>query len=191
PAPPARAGAERRGRPPPLRHLRAHGAPRLRRRHDDRSRPRVLFREGDVRRTGGVLRCGGAPRHAGRERRGRARDDRRAPRVLLVAHRPRREEGGARSQAGRVPAAGIAAGLALLATLPALLLFPATAIVLLGTRSGRSQLRRAGPYAAAALAAVVALPALIWNARHGWVTLLMRVGYQVSPRFTLRPLAEL
>ena len=89
------------------------------------------------------------------------------------------------------PVAGIAAGLALLSKLPALLLVPAVAIVLLATPPGRAQLRRFEPYAAAALSLAVFLPDLLWNSRHGWVTLLMRVGYQVSPAFTLRPLGEL
>lgn len=89
------------------------------------------------------------------------------------------------------PAAGLAAGLALLSKLPAILLVPAVALVLVATAEGRSQLRRAGPYVAALLAVLVFLPDLIWNSRHGWVTLLMRVGYKVSPQFTLRPLGEL
>ena len=87
--------------------------------------------------------------------------------------------------------AGAAAGVALLTKLPAVFLFPATAIVLLGTPAGRPWTRRFEPYAAAALAIVIFLPDLIWNSRHGWVTLAMRTGYGVSPSFTLRPFGEL
>lgn len=88
-------------------------------------------------------------------------------------------------------AAGAAAGLALMAKLPALFLFPATAIVLFGTRAGRSWARRWEPYAAAALAIAIFLPDLIWNSRHGWITLMMRTGYGVPAQFTLRPFGEL
>lgn len=88
-------------------------------------------------------------------------------------------------------AAGAAAGCALLTKLPAVFLFPATAIVLLGTKSGRAWIKRREPYAAAALALLIFSPNVIWNSRHGWVTLLMRVGYGVPEHFSLQHLGEL
>ncbi len=86
---------------------------------------------------------------------------------------------------------GVAVGLCLLSKLPALLLFPAMALFLVATREGRVWLGRWEPWAAALVAILLFLPPLVWNARHDWFTIAMRVGHQSAQGFTLTYLAEL
>lgn len=66
--------------------------------------------------------------------------------------------------------AGLAAGLALDSKYTAVLLAPAILLWMLATPSLRPWLRRWQPWAAAALAGVVFLPVLMWNAAHGWAS---------------------
>jgi 4-amino-4-deoxy-L-arabinose transferase-like glycosyltransferase len=88
-------------------------------------------------------------------------------------------------------AAGVLAGLALLSKLAAIFLIPATALFLALTPRGRVWLKRPGPYLALAISLLAFLPPLIWNARHDWFTISMRVGHQATEGFTLAYLAEL
>ena len=88
-------------------------------------------------------------------------------------------------------AVGASAGLALLSKLTAVLLFPATAIVLVAAPQGRAWLRRIEPYAAAALAAVMFSPVVWWNLQHGLFTVSMRFGHQSAGTLTLRFAGEL
>jgi hypothetical protein len=65
---------------------------------------------------------------------------------------------------------GLALGLALLSKYAAIA-FPASALLyLLLSRDRRPLLRRPGPYLALALAILLLLPNLAWNAAHGWLT---------------------
>ena len=88
-------------------------------------------------------------------------------------------------------AAGVSAGLALLSKLPALFLFPATALFLAATPEGRRWARRFEPYAAAALALLLFSPVVWWNVRHGLFTIAMRVGHQSAGGLSLKFPAEL
>jgi 4-amino-4-deoxy-L-arabinose transferase-like glycosyltransferase len=66
--------------------------------------------------------------------------------------------------------AGIALGAAFLSKYTAVLL-PLGVLVAFATRASlRWRLRDPGPYVACAVAAIVFLPVVIWNARHGWIS---------------------
>lgn len=76
-------------------------------------------------------------------------------------------------------AAGAVVGFGLLSKIPMVLL-PAGLVLYVIVRSGRS-LRSWQPYAAAALAAALFSPVVIWNARHGWAGL----DYVLSARLSV------
>jgi len=67
-------------------------------------------------------------------------------------------------------AAGFGGGCAMLSKYHAALLAPGILLYLATTPTYRHWLRRPGPYVAAAIAAVMFLPDVIWNAHHGWVS---------------------
>jgi len=92
---------------------------------------------------------------------------------------------------GAWPIAGATAGLALLSKLPGLFLIPTTALFLVTAPAGRKWFRRAGPYAAAAIALLLFSPVVWWNLRHGWFTITMRVGHDSAGGPSLRFLGEL
>jgi 4-amino-4-deoxy-L-arabinose transferase-like glycosyltransferase len=73
-------------------------------------------------------------------------------------------------------AAGIAAGLAMASKYTAFLLGPAILLWLVWSPGMRSWLRSPLPYLAAALAFLVFLPVLEWNAAHGWASFLKQGG---------------
>lgn len=73
-------------------------------------------------------------------------------------------------------AAGLALGLALMSKYQAGLFAISAILVLVLTKPGRTQLRTAGPWVAAAIAALGLLPVLIWNMRHGWISLAFQSG---------------
>ena len=72
--------------------------------------------------------------------------------------------------------AGTCAGLALSAKYSAGLTILGAVGFLLSERSGRRWLARPHPYATGLAALVMFTPALIWNAEHGWVSLLFQGG---------------
>ena len=88
-------------------------------------------------------------------------------------------------------AVGATTGLALLSKLTAVLLFPATAIVLVLSAQGRRWIARIEPYAAAALALALFSPVVWWNVQHGLFTVSMRFGHQSAGKLTLRFAGEL
>jgi hypothetical protein len=56
-------------------------------------------------------------------------------------------------------------------------LFAISAFTLLAvTKSGRAQLRTPGPWLAAVIAALGLIPVLLWNMRHGWISLAFQSG---------------
>jgi Dolichyl-phosphate-mannose-protein mannosyltransferase len=65
---------------------------------------------------------------------------------------------------------GLAGGFAALSKYHAAFLFVGTLVFLLTSPRHRRWLSRPEPYVAAAIAVTLALPVLVWNARHGWAS---------------------
>lgn len=74
----------------------------------------------------------------------------------------------------------LASGVALLAKYIAVLLAPAALIVMLADPAARHWLRRPQPYLAAAGAALLFSPVLVWNAQHEWASF----AFQSTRRFS-------
>ncbi len=72
--------------------------------------------------------------------------------------------------------AGLCAGLALLSKYTAVLSLGGAAVFLLTTPAGRVWLSRPQPYVAGAVALALFAPVLVWNAEHGWVSLMFQGG---------------
>ena len=73
-------------------------------------------------------------------------------------------------------AAGAAAGLAVLSKYSGLFLAPGVLLWLSLTPEGRAELRRPGPWAAAALAGAIFAVNVAWNAEHHWITFTKQFG---------------
>jgi 4-amino-4-deoxy-L-arabinose transferase-like glycosyltransferase len=67
--------------------------------------------------------------------------------------------------------AGLFAGLGFLCKYSALYLLICWALFLILWAPARTHLRKPGPYLALLMVALCALPVVIWNAQHGWITL--------------------
>jgi 4-amino-4-deoxy-L-arabinose transferase-like glycosyltransferase len=77
-------------------------------------------------------------------------------------------------------AAGVALGASFASKYTAILL-PLGVLVTIALRpSLRARLREPGPYVACAIATLVFLPALVWNARHGWVSFAFQLKHGLS-----------
>jgi hypothetical protein len=78
------------------------------------------------------------------------------------------------------PLVGVAVGLGFLAKYAMFLWLPTMLLVLrLDGARGRRELRSAGPWVACGVALLFTIPVIVWNARHGWVS-LMHVGKQTG-----------
>jgi 4-amino-4-deoxy-L-arabinose transferase-like glycosyltransferase len=84
-------------------------------------------------------------------------------------------------------AAGMATGLAALGKYTAFLLVPQLGLVLLLDPRGRKLIASPWPWLGVALAALVFSPVLLWNAEHGWVSLLFQSQGRTST-FAFRPI---
>jgi hypothetical protein len=73
-------------------------------------------------------------------------------------------------------ATGACAGLALLAKYSAVLTIAGAVVFLLTQPAGRRWLTRPHPYVAGLLALALFAPVVVWNADHGWVSLLFQGG---------------
>ena len=73
--------------------------------------------------------------------------------------------------------AGAAVGLAFCSKLTSVLLPFGVFIGLLATRDLRRRLTEPGPYLATVIAALVFLPVVLWNARHGWISLAFQLKH--------------
>jgi 4-amino-4-deoxy-L-arabinose transferase-like glycosyltransferase len=87
--------------------------------------------------------------------------------------------------------AGVGAGLALLSKYSAALVVLGALAFLLSEARSRRWLMRPHPYAAAAVALALFLPVLIWNARHGWISLRFQAGRAFGRFAPFGPLAAL
>jgi hypothetical protein len=77
------------------------------------------------------------------------------------------------------PLAGVVVGIGILAKYTMVLWLPSIMLFLLTSAEGRRQLRQPGFWIACVIAAFFALPILIWNAQHDWVT-FRHVGVQAG-----------
>ena len=84
-------------------------------------------------------------------------------------------------------AAGAFGGVALLGKYPAVLLVPVVCLFLAMVPERRHWLRRIEPYVAAAIAAAVFSPVLIWNAEHGWVSMAFQSSRRLGEMGGLKP----
>jgi 4-amino-4-deoxy-L-arabinose transferase-like glycosyltransferase len=87
--------------------------------------------------------------------------------------------------------AGIAAGLALLSKYSAALTVLGALAFLFSEPNSRRWLMRPHPYLAAAIALALFAPVLIWNARHGWISLRFQAGRTHSRFDPFGPVAAL
>ena len=74
-------------------------------------------------------------------------------------------------------AAGVVVGLALLSKYTAALLAPALLVLVLLDGELRRELRTPWPWLGGAVAILVFLPNLLWNASHGWVAILFQMRH--------------
>jgi len=77
-------------------------------------------------------------------------------------------------------ATGLALGLAFTSKYTSIFLPIAVLIAVVVRGDLRVRLREAGPYVACALAALVFLPVLLWNARHGWISFVFQIHHGLS-----------
>jgi hypothetical protein len=87
--------------------------------------------------------------------------------------------------------AGAAAGAAVLSKYSGLFLAPGVLLWLWLAPGGRAELRKPGPWAAAAVAGLIASVNVVWNAQHHWLTFAKQFGRVASHGFSLWHVAEL
>ncbi len=80
-------------------------------------------------------------------------------------------------------------GLSLLSKYTAVLLFPC-ALLFLAMNEERGWLRRVHPYLSAAVAGVIFLPVIAWNAQHQWISFRFQMSHGLSGFELLGGLAE-
>ena len=85
--------------------------------------------------------------------------------------------------------AGLCAGLAMLSKYTAVLSIAGFGIYLLTDRTHRKWLLRPQPYAAAVIAAIVFLPAVIWNQQNNWASIAFQGGRASATR--IQPLGPI
>ncbi len=86
--------------------------------------------------------------------------------------------------------AGVAVGLALLSKYTAALLAPALVLLVLLDPELRAELRTPWPGLGGAVAVLLFLPNLLWNAAHGWVAILFQIRHGLGSAATLRSFLE-
>ncbi len=87
-------------------------------------------------------------------------------------------------------AAGVLVGLALLSKYTAALLAPALLLLVLLDGELRRELRTPWPWLGGAVAVLVFLPNLLWNASHGWMAILFQVRHGLGSEATWRSVLE-
>lgn len=86
--------------------------------------------------------------------------------------------------------AGVAVGLALLSKYTAALLAPALFLLVLLDRDLRDELRTPWPWLGGAVAILLFLPNLLWNATHDWVAIQFQIRHGMVGQATLRSSLE-
>src|SRR5512137_2473302 len=86
--------------------------------------------------------------------------------------------------------AGVLVGLALLSKYTAALLAPALLVLVLLDGELRRELRTPWPWLGGAVAVLVFLPNLLWNASHGWVAIVVQGRHGLGSHATLRSVLE-
>ncbi len=86
--------------------------------------------------------------------------------------------------------AGVVVGLALLSKYSAALLAPALLLLVLLDRDLRRELASPWPWLGGAVAILVFLPNLLWNASHDWVTIVMQLRHGTASGASLRSFFE-
>jgi undecaprenyl-diphosphatase len=77
-------------------------------------------------------------------------------------------------------ATGAALGLAFSSKYTSILLPVAVVVAVVVRRDLRERLREPGPYVACVVAALVFIPVLAWNARHGWISFVFQLRHGLS-----------
>jgi dolichol-phosphate mannosyltransferase len=82
--------------------------------------------------------------------------------------------------------AGTSLGLGMISKYSIALLVPVTFLFMLWDRQARHWWRRPEPYLAAAIAAIIFSPVIIWNAQHDWVSFAFQTSRRLAetPKFT-------
>lgn len=75
---------------------------------------------------------------------------------------------------------GVALGLAFLSKYTSIFIPVAVLLAILSRRDLRPRLREPGPYVAAAIATILFLPVLAWNARHGWISFVFQLHHGLA-----------
>jgi 4-amino-4-deoxy-L-arabinose transferase-like glycosyltransferase len=88
-------------------------------------------------------------------------------------------------------AAGLAAGLAVMSKYSGLFLAPGVLLWLLLIPGGRAELRKPGPWMAAAVAGLVFAANVVWNAQNHWITFAKQFGRVAPHGVTLAHLGDL
>jgi len=90
---------------------------------------------------------------------------------------------------GWIPA-GVAVGLALLSKYTAALLAPTLLLLVLLDRDLRRELATPWPWLGGAVAILVFLPNLLWNASHGWITIVFQLRHGTGSGASIRSFLE-
>jgi 4-amino-4-deoxy-L-arabinose transferase-like glycosyltransferase len=85
---------------------------------------------------------------------------------------------------------GIVGGLGLLSKYTFVLFFVSFVLFLCISNEQRKWLARWQPYCSMAMALLVFLPNLLWNSRHGWISVLFQASHGIGGRFQLDSLGE-
>jgi 4-amino-4-deoxy-L-arabinose transferase-like glycosyltransferase len=86
--------------------------------------------------------------------------------------------------------AGVAIGLAMASKFTAVLAPMAVTLALAIHPDLRGQFRRPGPWAAVAIASVVMIPVMFWNAQHDWIAFRFQLGHGLGQTASGNPLAR-
>jgi 4-amino-4-deoxy-L-arabinose transferase-like glycosyltransferase len=82
--------------------------------------------------------------------------------------------------------AGVALGLAFWSKYTSILLPVGALLAFVSHRSLRPRFNEWGPYAACAIATLIFLPVLMWNARHDWISMAYQIEHGLGEAITLR-----